>query len=145
MNSINDLLNQHTHIAKLGKRVAGHKALCQQVRACLPHPLDQQVKATVFQSGTLTLFADSPVWASRLRYASPQLASALANHLLNIHQIRVRILAHSQHTQIPKLKLRKSRLMSNESSKTLRLTAETITDPSLKEALLRLSRHIQKS
>ena len=139
MDSVKKILTGHSTPALLGKRLSDYDALCRQVRESLPPPVDQQLKAAVLQAGTLSLFAESPVWASRLRYAIPQLQRQLAKRGLAVERIRTRILPGNGAKPLkPK---RKHLSLSRESGEVLRQTAAAIDDEQLKEALLKLSRH----
>ncbi|MES9860943.1 MAG: DciA family protein [Candidatus Thiodiazotropha sp. LLP2] len=143
MKSLRNIVDRSSTPAKLGRQLADYDALCKRVRSSLPPPLDQQLKATVLQAGTLSLFVSSPVWASRLRYATPQLIDQLKRQGLTVERVRTRVLPNQNTAPIrPKHKMRS---LSIENSEMLRQTAEAIIDPKLSEALLKLSRHGEKS
>ncbi|MEJ2608823.1 MAG: DciA family protein [Candidatus Thiodiazotropha sp.] len=139
MQSVRKIITGRATPAQLGKQLSEYAALCQQVRKCLTPPLDQQLKATVLQGRTLSLFCESPVWASRFRYAIPQLQRQLAGCGLVVKQIRTRILLSN--SAKPVKKSHKHLSLSCQSSEALRQAAAAIEDKGLKEALLRLSRH----
>ena len=85
------------------------------------------------------LYADSSAWASRLRFVSRNLIRELQQHdHVGIKQITVRIFIPDR---ARKLKPRSKTLLSKENAKLLQQTAESIGDPALGAALLRLSRH----
>ena len=139
MKSVRNIVGSNSTPAKLGKRLADYEALCTMVRSNLPAPLDQQLKATVLQAGVLSLFVSSPVWASRLRYAVPQLLEQLRQHGLGVERIRTRILLEAG--KKPSSLKHKTPSLSKHNGEILRQTAAAIRDPDLSEALLRLSRH----
>lgn len=53
------------------------KQLCQAVRSHLPSPLDQHCRVAAVRQTTVVVHADSPAWATRLRYLAPALAASL--------------------------------------------------------------------
>jgi hypothetical protein len=143
MKSLRTIVNGNSTAAKLSKRVADNQALCESIRGYLPSPLDQQLLACVLQTGTLSLFVSSPVWASRLRYATPQLHRQLIQQGLAVERIRTRILP--EQTRRSSRPRRKSPTLSQENSEILRYAAAAISDTELSEALLKLSRHGEKA
>ncbi len=142
MHSLNDVLNTRNHLRQLGQRLAEYAGLLERVQESLASPINQQVKAAVMQNGRLTLFTESPAWASRLRYMAPQLQRTLASKGIPTDRIEVRISPGS--TAARQKPGRKAEAMSEHSSESLRLTAEALTDSDLKQALLRLSRHVNR-
>jgi hypothetical protein len=143
MKSLRTIVYSTSTAAKLGKRAAENQALCERIKDYLPSPLDRQLLAAVLQAGTLSLFVPSPVWASRLRYAIPQLQRQLAQQGLAVEQIRTRILP--EQTKRSSRQRRKSPVLSQENSEILRYAAAAISDTELSEALLKLSRHGEKT
>ncbi|MBV2120133.1 MAG: DUF721 domain-containing protein [Candidatus Thiodiazotropha sp. (ex Ctena orbiculata)] len=139
MKSLRNIVGGDSTPAKLGKKLADYSALCKLVRGNLPPPLNQQLKATVLQAGVLSLFVSSPVWASRLRYAAPQLLEQLNQHGLGVERIRTRILLDT--ARKPASLKHKTLSLSKHNGEILRQTAASIGDPKLSEALLKLSRH----
>ncbi|MEW8415969.1 MAG: DciA family protein [Candidatus Thiodiazotropha endolucinida] len=115
--------------------MSAQRTLHQQLKQLLPAPLDSQLKAAVLQHGNLNLFVASPVWASRFRYLLPQLRA----NGIDVKQVRTRILPND--SVKPRQKKRDRIVLSQEAGEQLRQSAEAIEDPSLREALLRISRH----
>ncbi|MET0066313.1 MAG: DciA family protein [Candidatus Thiodiazotropha sp.] len=142
MHRLHDVLNQRNHLRRLRQRLAQYAGVLERVRGCLISPLDQQVLAAVLRDGQLTLFTGSPVWASRLRYMAPQMQKSLRQQGLVANRILVRITPPS--TTVETKPRRQAKGMSEQSSESLRLTAETLKEGDLKEALMRLSRHLSR-
>jgi hypothetical protein len=139
MKSVRKILGERSSLSSLERRLTGYEQLCLKVKAALPPPLDQQLKATVLQSGVLSLFTASPVWASRMRYAAPRLTEQLKKEGLIVERVRTRILPN-QITR--KRRYNSSTLsLSRDNREILRRTAAAISDPELSGALLKLSRH----
>lgn len=59
------------------------------VLAGLPEPLRAHCSAVKLTDGVLTLFLDSPAWATRARFLVDQISSALAR--ADVHEIRTRV------------------------------------------------------
>jgi hypothetical protein len=139
MRTIKQVITSHSALTALGRQLSNQQALADQVRALLPSPLNSLIRAAVLETRTLSLFVDSPVWASRLRYLAPELIRQLKRQDLIIDQVRTRIVpesrrkrsSHEQHQL----------LLSEQSAELLRKTAATLTDEPLREAMLRLSSH----
>lgn len=126
-------------MAQLNKELALQQQLMEQVRACLPPPLDQQLLAAVLNGRALTLWVNSPAWASRLRYLAPQLMRQLGRLGLMVEHLHPRIIP----AQVIGKRggRRQPTKLSENSAKLLRQTAEALEDGPLQEALKRLSRH----
>jgi len=142
MRTIKQVITSHTALTTLGRQLSGQRALADQVRALLPSPLKEQIRAAVLETRTLSLFVDSPVWASRLRYLAPELIRQLKRQGLIINQVRTRIVPESRRKGGSHE--RRHLLLSEQSAELLRKTAATLTDDSLREAMLRLSSHGRK-
>ncbi len=138
MQKIQELISAQGALNQLGRRLASQRGLTEQVRSCLPTPLDRQLQAAVLNGATLVLFVDSPVWASRLRYQSPSLLRQLRGRGISVDQLQARIMP-IQGTA--RLKRRPPARLSERSAESLRQTAEAIGEGELQEALRRLSRH----
>ena len=143
MRKIQQFISSHATLATLGQRLTHQRALLDQVRALLPSPLSTQLQAAVLEARTLSLFVDSPVWASRLRYLAPELMRKLKQQDLIVDQVRTRIVPESRRGNAARggQRLR----LSAHSAEQLRQTAVALTDEPLREALLRLSRHGRKN
>jgi hypothetical protein len=139
MKSVRNIVDSNTTPAKLGKKLADYRALCEMVRSTLSAPMDQQLKAAVLQSGVLSLFVSTPVWASRLRYTVPQLLEQLQQRGLGVDRIRIRILLEA--SKKPSSLKHKTLSLSKHNGEILRHTAASIRDPDLSQALVKLSRH----
>ncbi len=136
---LDDFLQTDPAIRKLLARSARQNSLLQQIRALLPKPLDAHCLAAVSRDSALVLYADSSAWASRLRFFSRNLIRELQQRgHSGIESIAIRVFI-PDHAR--KQKLRSKTLLSKENARLLRQTAESIGDPALGSALIRLSRH----
>jgi hypothetical protein len=126
------------------------KRLDAVIQAAMPDELRAHWRIGRLTAGTLTLFAESPVWAARLRYLAPVLIERLARRPGDsvtstgaIQAIRVRVLVTgtpSVITGTPSVK-RAATAISRPVSDYLRQAAEGCGDTRLRTVLLNLSRH----
>ncbi|MGH8471909.1 MAG: DciA family protein [Gammaproteobacteria bacterium] len=121
------------------------KRLDAVIQAAMPDELRAHWRIGRLTAGTLTLFADSPVWAARLRYLAPVLIERLAGRpgAAAVRAIRVRVLvtgAPSVITGTPSAK-RAGTAISRPVSDYLRQAAEGCGDTRLRTVLLNLSKH----
>jgi hypothetical protein len=104
----------------------------------LPAPLNAHCRILSIRNTILVLAADSPVWAARLRFHAPTLAKQLAQHQTakrcTIH-VRVRPPEAAQPPQSHKPLMRPG----TQGIAALQQAAQTVSDPELKTALLRLA------
>ena len=145
MNRIPRLLDDFLHtdpaIRQLLSRSAQQNSLLHYVQKLLPKPLGEHCLAAVHKEDSLVLFADSSAWASRLRFVSRNLIRELQRRdQAGIERISVRIFIPDR---ARKPKPRSKTLLSKENAQLLQQTAESIGDPALSAALIRLSRHHQ--
>ena len=113
--------------------------LLTRVRKHLPPPLEGHCRAALIKKRQLILFADSPAWASRLRYYSRDLKSLLLREGMRVERVSIRVMISD--TPLQQKKPAAKRLSSDNAS-LIRQTAEGIGDEDLSAALRRLGRHI---
>lgn len=142
MRTVQQFISSHTSLADLGRRLARQRELTDQVRALLPAPLNEQLLAAVLQNRGLSLFVNSPVWGSRLRYLAPELQRKLRQAGITVDLVRTRIVP----VRRPKSEGRRRHrlVLSERNAALLRQTAAALADDSLRDSLLRLSRHVEK-
>lgn len=137
MNSLQSILRQHS--SALLSHVARLKDLNEQLGRQLPAPLGKHVTVANVHQDTLVLNTASPVWASRLRYLTPAILDFVRSRpgFETLRSVRVRIsmpdsAAPVRHSRSP---LRPSQA----SAAHLRHVGESIPDPALRAALMRLA------
>lgn len=137
--SANTFINSSQHLQHLLQSSREHQQLLQRVRGLLgPHMANHCLSAQLV-SGTLTLTADSSVWASRLRFQSRQLLDHLRADALSADKILVRVIP-PVHQTLRRKQPTAAKKISPATAKYLAETAETIDDPALQAALRRLAR-----
>ena len=92
MDSVKDLLQRSTPVlAGLQREAARQHDWLQWVQRELPEELASHVTAVTEQPGALVIFAESAVWGVRLRYAAPQLLTAVTKQRASIVEVRIRV------------------------------------------------------
>jgi hypothetical protein len=132
------LLKSSAVLQQIGKRLEEHESLLERVRQQLPSDLASHCRAAVPDGDRLTLYVDSPAWASRLRYLVPELESRLRSGRRAVRQVRVRVLAVATDA-LPNLPERKAKRLSEENRRMVLKVAEGLSEPSLRAALRRLA------
>ena len=138
MQSVQKLLSKQGTLTQLKRQLKAQQSLTEQIRKCLPAPLDEQLQGAVLSGRRLALLVNSPVWASRIRYLAPQLLRQLRQQGLVVDQIVPRILLEQGK---PRTKRHaRARPLSAENAEILRQTADSLEPGPLQEAMRRLSR-----
>lgn len=138
--SVQQHLNTSPGLRALLGRAQQQQQLLARVRSLLQPPVDRHLSAVVFDCGRLVLFADSPVWSSRLRFFSRQLSARLRQELnMTADSIVVRVAIADYRKQ--RRGGQPCRALSAANASLIRSVAADISDPALSQALNRLSRH----
>ncbi len=137
---LSDYLQSGKTFAALQAQARQHEALLLRVRGLLPAPLDLHCLAVAMKERQLLIYADSPAWASRLRYLSRDLLNRLRQDGLVVVKITVRVIIE-RHPHIPKQY--HARHLSGKNAELILQMADDITDPELGAALRRLGRHVE--
>ncbi|WP_275097468.1 DciA family protein [Sedimenticola hydrogenitrophicus] len=139
---IKDFL-QHTHtLHGLLEQSKAQLLLLQRVRSLIPSPLDSHCTAAVQKGTQLVLYVDSSTWASRLRFTTRDLARRLNDTGIATERITVRVLVTSAPAKRKPVRIRQ---LSPENASLINQTAAGIEDPELRQALIRLGRHADKT
>jgi hypothetical protein len=92
MDSVKELLQRSTPVlAGLQREAVRQRDWLQWVKRELPEELAVHVTGVTEQSGELVIFAESAAWGVRLRYAAPQLLSAMSSQPTNIVGVKIRV------------------------------------------------------
>ena len=128
--------------SSLGRLVQHSGRLNELQRKLVDHlgpPLDQHCRIANYADTTLTLHTDSPAWAAKLRFVTPDILNYMRSHcsLHDIRTVRIRVsLPDTGPAPVPRrLKL------SQEAADHLRAVALSMTDEGLHQSLLKLSEH----
>jgi hypothetical protein len=126
-------------IAALYRRSSELQVFQEILKAKLPPPLCDHFILANINKTTLTVHTDSPAWAARLRFLTPDILSD-AGKLCSPYSpktIRIKVV-------LPAVQSKKTNRTINLSRKNAQLildTANSITDSVLRDALIRLSRN----
>jgi hypothetical protein len=127
--------SQYSRLVSQARALAGLDALTREL---LPDTLKTHCRVLSVRDETLVLAADSPVWAARLKFHSSQLVKQLnRQQTVKLRTVRIRVrppekLVAGERRSTP-LKL------GINSATALRQAADSVSDPDLKSALLRLA------
>ncbi len=104
----------------------------------LPAPLNEHCRVLAVRDETLILATSSPVWAARLRFQAPLLVKQLSDHqTVTLRTVLVRVRPPEKRSAPPR---RRAALRPGKTASTaIQQAAQTISDPGLKTALLRLA------
>ena len=85
------LVDPGSALADLARSAADACSLTNQARAALEPGLRPRLTAAALHDGELTLSAASSAWASRLRYAAPEIVDALRANGHRIVGVKIRV------------------------------------------------------
>jgi hypothetical protein len=118
------------------------RSLNARLQQLLPTPLAQYCSIASAERGQLVILVSSPAWATRLRLLHPKIIKAFND--LRIKSVTPQVLPENQQPARSRAGKRRPRL-SQQSARLLIELAENTSDPKLKNALRRLSRHGQQA
>ena len=126
-------------LADIRRRTAELQVIYQKLKAILPPPLCDHFILANIDKNTVTLHADSSAWAARLRFKTPEILACIQEHwqFAPPKSIRTRVVHRTTQTTPTK----RSVHLSAKNARLIRDTANSISDPVLRDALLRLSRN----
>jgi len=104
----------------------------------LPAPLNAHCRLLSIRNTILVLAAESPVWAARLRFHAPQLGRQLAEHL-SAKRCTIHVRVRPPETALPPQSHKPVTRPGRQGVAALQQAAQTVSDPELKTALLRLA------
>ncbi len=135
-NTLKHILQTRRHCAGLLQLARAHSRTTEQVRALLPTELAPHLVAASVEGRRLVLLAASPAWASRLRYAR----SAVTAGMAEVDEIKVRVTPPSL-SAAAAAPARRAIAISESSARLICEIAQSIADPDLRLAVLKLSTH----
>ena len=110
----------------------------QAIKVSLPLDCHSHLDVVGIRENELILLTDSPVWQTRLRMFSQTILEALHQHAgITLTRIKIRL---APPTRAIEPYTPPKRTLSNESALVIDQTANCISDPALREAMLRLSK-----
>lgn len=94
--SVQQLISQNSHLYSLQKSIQQQQAILSLVKSHLPAGLASHCWNAGIQRSQLILTVDTSVWASKLRFLTPQLLSTLRKQHPGIAGIKVRCAPQQQ-------------------------------------------------
>ena len=127
--------SQYSRLVSQARALLGLDGLIQEL---LPDALKTHCRVLSVRDQTLVLAADSPVWAARLKFHSSQLVKQL-NRQQTVKLRTVRIRVRPPEKQVATERRNAPLKLGISSATALRQAADSVSDPDLKSALLRLA------
>ena len=136
-NNIGTLLRRNPGLQRLQTHAAKLQRLESLLNERLPEQIRSHCRVAALTNGVLTLHADSPAWAAKLRYLTRDILGIVQECRLSdpVTTITVKARPPATATQHHETGPR----LSAQSAKFLRETAATLDDAELRAALFRLS------
>jgi hypothetical protein len=126
--------------ARLVARARSLLELQALVHRLLPEPLNTHCRVLVVRDETLILATSSPVWAARLRFHAPLLVKQLSDHkTVKLRTVRVRVRPPEKTAAASPVRRQTALRPGKSGAAALQQAAQTVSDPGLKTALLRLA------
>ena len=114
-------------------------------QSALPEFLTNHITLATLKDGMLVAFADSPIWATNMRYETPDVLNKLKqlNNFPEIHEIRV-IQGRTAGAQVTNVKKEQAQFVSESVKNLLTDQASTLKNRKLQDALHRLAKNIKR-
>lgn len=136
---IGHIVTRFSTLRQLSAQAEQLERLNQKVMSCLPPGLAGHVRVANLRDDCLVIQAESSAWASQIRYRAPEILQAL-NQLpafASVQSIRVRNRATPLQPAAAPIQRRR---MSTHAASGIAAQADATDDPSLRDALRKLSR-----
>jgi len=140
---INQLFQQQSALKSLYAEVQQQQQLLALVRQTLPPNLAEHCCEARLRGTVLTLFTDTPVWASKLRFITPRLLSELRSQFPGLASISVKTQVAQRRRPVRPRRKNAAR-HSDRAAATVDDGADSVTSPALRFALKRLARALRK-
>ena len=124
-------------------RIASQKKILAEIRAVLPEKLADQAQACVLEKRKLLIYVNSAAWASKLRFYSRAIMTAVNGKTdATVDMIQIRLLMPQQANDWPNNKVTK--IPSAETIELLHSSADHTPSDRLAQALLNLSATLKR-
>ena len=137
---LGSIVTQNSLLRQLFREAGEIRLHNDRIKQLIDEPLRAHVRFALIKGDTLILIADSSAWASKLRYlvSTIQSRAETSPDLALIRNIRVKVAAAEPVNQIP---TRRAQGLSATTAEGVREQAQSIEDPLLRAALLKLTGH----
>ncbi|HIG64838.1 MAG TPA: DUF721 domain-containing protein [Methyloprofundus sp.] len=134
--------NSFSHSSAIQLQLIKHQRMLKIILAASPKQLRAHIKDCVINDNNLMIYVSSAAWASQLRFCSVLIQQAVnAESNARIKKIRVRVLRPEPFKMAEEIN---KKIPSIENINLLRGNADALAEGKLKDALLGLSRVLQK-
>ena len=131
-----------SNISAIQLQLIKHQRILAIILSASPRQLQAHIKDCVINNNCLMIYVSSAVWASQLRFCSSQIQQAVnAQSNERINKIRIRVLRPEPFKMQKEVK---KIIPSIKNINLLRDNAATLSEGKLKDALLGLSKALQK-
>ena len=129
-------MHQNGQLEVLRKELGRQSRALAEVRGYLPAELAGHLSAVRINPPELLLYTDSSAWAARLRFHAPKLLATLRRAMPSLASVKVKIVQAERAMR----RGGPGPALSSKAASAIREAGESIDDPALREALLRLAR-----
>ena len=139
--TVSHIVTRFEQLKQLKDQTDRLRALDDQLKCHVQEPISQHMTLATIRDGCLVIQADSPTWAARLRFKTPEILASLADDGLfpPIRSIRIRSMTEEQPSSPPSRRPR----ISPDSAAELEAQASSIQDDGIRNALLRLAGRVK--
>ena len=126
-------------VQRIGKKALELEKLNQAVKLSLPVDCHDHITVADIRLNELVILTDSPVWQTRIRLYSQTILEALHQHSgVKLNRLKLKLAPTKRTIPEPSPVYRK---LSHHNAQLIEQTANAISDPKLKAALLHLSQN----
>jgi len=142
----NQLISSSKQLNNLYTHAKNIYALNEKLHNHLAPSLASHCTVANYSDTTLTVYADTSAWASRLRYCIPDILD-YARHqcgLTSLKSVRINVSPSQKITNqsgLTTTSLARKASLSKNSAEFMRNVAISITDPALRESILKISKN----
>lgn len=112
--------------------------MTQAIKASLPLDCHPHIDVVGISENQLILLTDSPVWQTRLRMFSQAILEALHQHTaIKLARVKIKLTPARRPAEV---EAPPARTLSKHSATLINQTAQCISDPELRQAMLRLAK-----
>ncbi len=128
-------------LSRLMQRARQLHNIALTIKEFLPKSLAEHCQPGNIDNDTLFVHVNSPAWATKLRYFTPELIKYLQNHPQTKGIRHICITVRPAISKPAAVDIKPKRLLSQENAALLRHAATTADSPRLSAALRRLAQH----
>ncbi len=138
--SLNEIINSNDELTRLYQHIEFLSSLDKTLQEFLPANLKSHCTVANLSNQTLVLHSDAAVWATRLRYLTPEILNFMRTHCnqKSLKTIRIRV---NPLQQAPMVNSRQKMTLTKSSADLFKQVANSVTDENLQKSLLNIAKH----